>query len=45
MMKIMQVIKILFFNVEYTGLDLNGNRYILKSEEAYLDDVNQRVES
>ena len=28
----------IFFNIEYTGLDLNGNRYILKSEEAYLDD-------
>ena len=27
-----------FSNVEYTGLDLNGNRYLLKSEEAYLDD-------
>ena len=26
-----------FFNVEYTGLDLNGNRYSLKSKEAYLD--------
>ena len=23
-----------FFNIEYTGLDLNGNRYILKSKEA-----------
>ena len=23
-----------FFNVEYTGLDLEGNRFILKSEEA-----------
>ena len=38
----MQVIKI-FLNVEYTGLDLNGNRYILKAEEAYLDDVNQEL--
>ena len=27
----------IFFNIEYTGLDLNGNRYSLKSEEAYLD--------
>ena len=26
-----------FFNIEYTGLDLNGNRYVLKSEEATLD--------
>ena len=23
----------MFFNIEYTGLDLNGNRYLLKSEE------------
>ena len=30
----------LFFNVEYTGLDLNGNRYLLKSNEAYLDKTN-----
>ena len=27
----------IFFNVEYKGLDLNGNRYLLQSEEAYLD--------
>ena len=27
----------IFFNIEYSGLDLNGNRYLLKSEEAYLD--------
>ena len=26
-----------FYNIEYTGLDLNGNRYVLKSEEATLD--------
>ena len=26
-----------FFNIEYTGLDLHGNRYVLKSEEARLD--------
>ena len=26
-----------FFDIEYTGLDLNGNRYLLKSEEALLD--------
>ena len=24
-----------FYNIEYTGLDLNGNRYILKSSEAF----------
>ena len=28
-----------FFNIEYKGLDLNGNRYILRSEEARLDEV------
>ena len=27
----------IFFNIEYSGLDLHGNRYILKSEEAFLD--------
>ena len=27
--------KNLFYNVEYSGLDLTGNRYVLKSEEAY----------
>ena len=26
-----------FFNIEYTGLDLNGNRYLLKSEQASLN--------
>ena len=26
-----------FYNIEYSGLDLNGNRYLLKSDEAYLD--------
>ena len=25
----------LFYNIEYSGLDLAGNRYILKSKEAY----------
>ncbi len=32
-----------FFNIEYTGLDLNGNRYILKSDEAFLDDVSPEI--
>ena len=32
-----------FFNVEYSGLDLNGNRYILNSEEAYLDDLKPEI--
>ena len=31
--------KDLFFNVVYSGLDFNGNRYLLKSEEAFLDDL------
>ena len=26
----------IFFNIEYAGLDLSGNRYILKSKEAYI---------
>ena len=26
-----------FVNVEYKGLDLNGNRYVIKSEEAVFD--------
>ena len=33
----------IFFNIEYTGLDLNGNRYILKSDEAFLDDVSPEI--
>ncbi len=32
-----------FFNIEYTGMDLNGNRYVLKSEEAYLDELKSEV--
>ncbi len=32
-----------FFNIEYTGLDLNGNRYILKSEEAFLDKIKPEI--
>ena len=31
--------KDVFFNIEYTGLDLNGNRYLLKSKEAQLDEL------
>ena len=26
----------IFFNIEYSGLDLSGNRYMLKSKEAYV---------
>ena len=33
----------IFFNVKYSGLDLNGNRYILNSEEAYLDDLKPEI--
>ena len=29
----------LFFNIEYSGLDLQGNRYLIKSEEAYVDEL------
>ena len=32
-----------FLNVEYAGLDLNGNRYLLKSKEAYLDKENPEI--
>ena len=32
-----------FFNIEYTGLDLNGNRYLLKSKEAYLDEIKPEI--
>ncbi len=28
----------IFYNIEYTGIDLNGNRYLLKSKEAQLDE-------
>ena len=32
-----------FINIEYTGLDLSGNRYILKSKEAYLNEVSPEI--
>ncbi len=32
-----------FYNIEYTGLDLAGNRYSLKSKEAYNNKNNQAV--
>tara|TARA_Y100000591_G_C21831393_1_gene699839 strand:- start:195 stop:809 length:615 start_codon:yes stop_codon:yes gene_type:complete len=32
-----------FFNIEYTGLDLSGNRYLLKSEEAVVDKNNPEI--
>ena len=31
----------IFYNIEYSGLDLSGNRYILKSKEATTDEKNQ----
>ena len=33
----------IFYNIEYSGLDLTGNRYILKSEEATTDKSNQDI--
>ena len=33
----------MFFNIEYTGLDLNGNRYLLKSKEARLDEQKPEI--
>ena len=33
----------LFFNIEYTGLDLRGNRYILKSKKARLDELKPEI--
>ena len=32
-----------FINVQYSGLDLNGNRYIIKSEKAYNNDENPNI--
>mgnify|MGYP001105016307 CR=1 FL=1 len=32
-----------FFDIEYSGLDLNGNRYILKSERATNSKFNQEI--
>ena len=32
-----------FYNIRYTGLDMSGNRYILKSKEAYNDKFNQEI--
>ena len=32
-----------FFNIEYTGLDLRGNRYLLKSKKARLDDEKPEI--
>ena len=32
-----------FFNIEYTGLDLRGNRYLLKSKKARLDEEKPEI--
>jgi len=32
-----------FFDIEYSGLDLQGNRYLLKSEKAYVDDAKVEI--
>lgn len=31
----------IFYNIQYSGLDISGNRYLLKSVEAYNDKDNQ----
>ena len=33
----------IFFNIEYSGIDLNGNRYVLKSEEATVDEIKPEI--
>tara|TARA_Y100001935_G_C17276244_1_gene494826 strand:- start:20 stop:622 length:603 start_codon:yes stop_codon:yes gene_type:complete len=33
----------IFYNIEYSGLDLTGNRYILRSEEATTDKSDQDI--
>ncbi|MBD1171963.1 LPS export ABC transporter periplasmic protein LptC [Pelagibacterales bacterium SAG-MED05] len=33
----------LFFDIEYTGLDLRGNRYLLKSKKARLDELKPEI--
>ena len=33
----------IFFNIEYSGLDLAGNRFILKSKEAYTTKLNNEL--
>ena len=35
--------KDLFFNIEYSGFDFQGNRYLLKSEEAYFDELSPEI--
>ena len=33
----------LFFNIKYSGFDMQGNRYSLESEEAYVDDLSPEI--
>ena len=33
----------IFFNIEYSGLDLAGNRFILKSKEAFNNKANEEI--
>jgi len=33
----------LFFDIEYSGFDLQGNRYSLKSEEAFIDKLKSEI--
>ena len=33
----------IFYNIEYSGLDLAGNRYIIKSKEATINASNQEI--
>ena len=35
--------KDIFYNIEYSGIDISGNRYILKSLEAYNNKNNQEL--
>jgi hypothetical protein len=35
--------KDIFYNIEYSGIDIAGNRYILKSLEAYNNENNQEL--
>ena len=32
-----------FFDIEYSGLDLQGNRYLLKSEEGRIDELKPEI--
>ena len=33
----------IFYNIEYSGLDLSGNRYVLKSNEAFTSESNADI--